>query len=312
MPGTNTGRLSGSNGYNWQNPPKSKYMQAFPARPGHVIVSCDVVALEAVVLAERSRDPTLMKLYGPGSIPGTDIYLFNGSQLPIIGPKIRAAGFDPDNMSKEATSKAKKEAKKERDIAKVITLSANYGAGPGKIHETLTLAGIDITLEECQVIHSGFWDLYGGIKAWERKLKAQWQSNGGWFLNGIGRPICVAKDYLKDIVNRDTQSTGHDIFVLFLMTTLKLLGNRFTLHPWSADVHDAWYFEVPEEEAEDFCEAVRAEVLPAWNELLNGTIALRAEPAIITNLWLDKAEGADLEEAKKYAISQRDRLTTRY
>jgi DNA polymerase I-like protein with 3'-5' exonuclease and polymerase domains len=308
VPGTHTGRLAGAGAFNWQNLPKSPFMQAFVARPGYVLVSCDIAALEAVVLAERSRDPTLMKLYGPGAIKGVDIYLFNGSQLPIIGPKIRATGFSPDNMTKEATSIAKKEAKKERDISKVITLSANYGAGPRKIQETLVLSGVDITLEECRTIHGGFWDLYSGIKVWEKELTKQWKENRGWFYNGIGRPIMVAEDYIKDIVNRDCQSTGHDLFVLFLLETFKL-RDRFTFYPWSADVHDCWYLEVKEEEAEAFCAAIREETIPNWNKLIGGTIELRAEPAIITNLWLDKAEGNALEKAKEYAEKQRARLT---
>lgn len=206
VPGTHTGRCAGAGGYNWQNPPKSPYMQAFVARPGYTIISADIVALEAVVLAERSRDKTLMRLYGPGSVPGTDIYLFNGSQLPIIGETIRATGYNPD--SKEATAITKKLCKKERSIAKTITLGANYGAGPGKLHQTLTLDGIDVTLQECKDIHAGFWLLYNGIKVWEKELLRQHKDNNGWFLNGIGRPICLDKEYLKDIVNRDCLAEG--------------------------------------------------------------------------------------------------------
>ena len=309
VPGTHTGRCAGAGGYNWQNPPKSPYMQSFVARPGYTLVSADIVALEAVVLAERSRDPTLLKLYGPGSTPGIDIYLFNGSQLPIIGDTIRATGFDPEAMTKEATSQAKKLCKKERSIAKTITLGANYGAGPGKLYQTLTLDGIDVTLEECKAIHTGFWQLYSGIKTWEKELVRQWRDNRGWFLNGFGRPLCLAEDYLKDIVNRDTQSTGHDAFIRFLLMTSRVLSEEgIEAWPWSADVHDALYIEVREEDADRVCSIIKDKVLSRWNEQLGGLVALKAEPAVISNLWIDKAEGDDLVAAKEFALHQRKRL----
>jgi DNA polymerase I-like protein with 3'-5' exonuclease and polymerase domains len=307
VPGTHTGRLAGAGDYNWQNPPKSPYMQAFVARPGHSLVSCDIASLENVVLTELSRDSTLWSLYGPDAKPN-DGYLYFGSQLPIIGPVIRAAGYDPHNPTAEGVSLAKKVAKKERDIAKVIVLSSSYGAGPAKIQETLTLAGIPISLEECRTIHSAYWALLGGVKSYEKELVRQWRDNRGWLLNGVGRPIGVHEDYLKDITNRVIQSTGHDLFISFLLCTFRLLGNRFKLEPWNADVHDCWYVELPEELAEEFCRAVREEVLPEWNRQIGGLIRLKAEPAILSNLWQDKAEKEALVRANEFALQQRERL----
>jgi hypothetical protein len=208
MPGTNTGRLAGSGGANWQNPSKSPYMQAFVARPGYVLVSCDIASLENVVLTELSQDPAMLALYGPNAPKFQDGYLFFGSQLPVIGPVIRATGYDPYNPTKESVAKAKKEAKKARDISKLTVLSASYGAGPGKIHEALTLGGVDITLDECRAIHAGYWELCSGVKRWERELKRQWTDNNGWLLNGIGRPICVDPDYVKDLVNKTCLAEG--------------------------------------------------------------------------------------------------------
>jgi hypothetical protein len=54
----------------------------------------------------------------------TDVYLFVAANLGgELGRKIRAAGFDPDNPTKESVAKAKKDAKKERNIAKLLHLS---------------------------------------------------------------------------------------------------------------------------------------------------------------------------------------------
>ena len=67
VPGTLTGRLSG-NEPNIQQVPKSEgTMQCMVARKGYVWVQCDHNSLEQVVMAELSRDDSLMKLYGPGA-----------------------------------------------------------------------------------------------------------------------------------------------------------------------------------------------------------------------------------------------------
>lgn len=64
-PGTLTGRLSGSGGFNLQQQPKTQgYLECLVARPGHKLVQLDFAALEPIVLAEASRDPALLTLYG--------------------------------------------------------------------------------------------------------------------------------------------------------------------------------------------------------------------------------------------------------
>lgn len=123
-PGTHTGRLSGAGGYNVQNVPKCKeILDCFVARPGHKILFADVAALEPAVLAQRSHDNTYMNIYGPDALPN-DIYLAVSAGLGgELGDRIRATGYDPDAPTKEAIAKAKKEVKKERNIAKLLHLS---------------------------------------------------------------------------------------------------------------------------------------------------------------------------------------------
>jgi hypothetical protein len=124
VPGTQTGRLSGSGGFNWQNVAKRKeYLEIFRAPEGKVLMFADIAALEPATLAQRSQDPTYLMVYGPDAKP-TDIYLQVAANLGgELGAKIRATGFDPKNPTAEAVSKAKKEAKKERNIAKLLHLS---------------------------------------------------------------------------------------------------------------------------------------------------------------------------------------------
>jgi hypothetical protein len=291
VPGTLTGRLAGAGGFNIQQQPKSReYLKAFRARPGYLLVDLDFTSLENVVLAELSRDPGLWKLYGPGAKPN-DAYLFTGAYLPVIGPQIRAAGYDPDNPTVEGIARAKKEAKQARSIAKVVTLASSYGAGAGKIHQTLQLSGIDLSFEEARKIRAGYWELYQGVKRWESELLRQYEKNGGWVLNGIGRPLGIAHGYEKDIVNRVCQSTGHSALVIFLTIVARQLDEAaLCWHPWIADFHDEIILEVKEEDAEKAARIMDGPALKELNQLLGGDIPLRGNAAIVTDLAAAKIE----------------------
>lgn len=202
VPGTHTGRLAGAGGFNAQNPPKSlDYLAAFTVPEPYVIITCDHASLEDYVLAELSRDASLWNFYGPGSRKGDCMYLSVGSRLPVLGQKIRECGYDPENWTAESVKAAKKTAGKWRQVAKKVVLSANYQAGPGKIHASLREDGIDISLDEVVKMHRGFWELRRGVKVWEAELRRQWKDNGGWLLNGFGRPICLEPMREKDLVN---------------------------------------------------------------------------------------------------------------
>lgn len=199
--GTMTGRLGGSGGLNMQQMPKvASFLHCLRARPGHRLVQLDAEALEPTILTEFSRDPAMWKIYGPGAKPN-DLYLFVGSKLASIGKEIRKY-YDPDNPTPEGIALAKKHCKRERDISKVICLSSSYGAGPAKIHETLKLAGIDISMSEVRNIHRDYWRLFAGTKRFEESLKDIWAANEGWIPSVMGTPICIAEPLLKDIVNR--------------------------------------------------------------------------------------------------------------
>jgi hypothetical protein len=291
-PGTLTGRLAGSGGVNVQQMPKSQgFLETWVARPGYSLVEFDFTALEQVVLAELSRDKALWKLYGPGARPN-DAYLFTGAYLPVIGKAIRAAGYDPDAPTIEGIQKAKKEAKSARQIAKVVALASAYGAGANKIAQTLRLSGIDITDQQAKEIHSGYWELYSGVKEYERELVRQWEQNRGWIYNGIGRPISIADMYLKDIVNRQCQSTGHDLLVYFVVLVadkLDAAGIEWT--PWIADWHDEFIFEIRDEHVATAVQLIDGPILNEFNSRLSGKIPLKGNAEVARNLAEIKCKG---------------------
>lgn len=290
-PGTYTGRLGGSDGLNLQNVPKDKgYLSCWTPPPGHKLLILDFSALEPHVLAEASQDPTLLRIYGPEATGWDDIYLSVGSQLGgEVGARIRASGYDPLNNSKESVSHSKKEAKGARSIAKMIHLGASYGAGAGKIQQSLKLQGIDISFDEAKRMHTAYWELFSKVKQYETFLKIQWERNGGWFLNPMGRPIAVAQDYLRDIVNRSIQSGGHDAFVLYVsLLSEKLQDARINYKPYIWDLHDAVMLTVPEEEVERTVHILDVVAMQELNDKLGGTILLKGETNVVNNWAEDK------------------------
>jgi len=292
IPGTYTGRCGGEGGVNLQNIVKDQgTLECFVPPKGHKLVTFDVVALEPYTLAGASLDPGLMGLYGPNAKPN-DVYLYTGAQLGgELERSIRSTGYDPHNPTKEALSRAKKESKRARSIAKELVLSSGYGAGPGKIRESLGLQGIEVSLDETRAMHRKYWEIYGGVKQYERELVAQWERNGGWILNPLGLPQCVAKDYIKDIVNRSIQGAGHSVF-MFMTHIVGEVLEKFGIdyRPYIWDIHDCVMLTVPEERAEETKRLMDTEVMRRLNELMAGPVAFRAEANIVDNWWQDKME----------------------
>ena len=290
-PGTYTGRLGGSDGLNVQNVPKDEgYLKCWTAPPGHKLLILDFASLEPHVLAAASLDPTLMRIYGPESTGWDCIYLSVGSQLGgDVERRIRAAGYDPFNNTKESVAYAKKEAKDARQVAKVIHLAASYGARPRKIAQTLQLNGMDITLEQAEDMFNRYWKLFAKVKQYEQFLQAQWERNEGWILNPVGRPLAVAQDYLRDVVNRSIQSGGHDCFVLYLSILSDCLrSEQIAYRPYIWDLHDAVMLTVPEDQVEEAVRIMDHTAMYLLNKKLGGKVKLKGETNVVDNWATDK------------------------
>jgi DNA polymerase I-like protein with 3'-5' exonuclease and polymerase domains len=282
-PGTLTGRLS-SNSPNVQQMPKTKaIMSCFIPRPGHVFVDLDFAALEPHVTAELSKCPKMNLLYGPGR-PDNDVYMFVGAHIKGLKENILAAGYDPVRPSKEGLSKAKKEAKRERSICKVIHLSAGYGAGAGKMQATLGMSGIDMAHHQVEEILTMYWDLFSAVKEYGFKLRKEYKKNRGWVVNGMGRPLAVDELMSKDLLNRVVQSTGHDILILYVrLVTEELTRRGIPWKPSIVDWHDSCMVEVPEEYAKDTAEVLEQAVNEV-NNILDWNIKHKGSAEIGHNL----------------------------
>lgn len=283
-PGTLTGRLSGSGGFNLQQQPKTRgYLECFTARPGHKLVQLDFSSIEPTVLAEFSHDKALMDIYGPTASPHQNIYLFTAAHIQGLGDNILKY-YDPKNPTKEGVALAKKNCKADYDVAKTVQLAKTYNAGAGKIHETLTLAGIKISFAQVKRICEQFDRLYGGVADFKTKLEGEWASNNGWILNGIGRPLTVADNLTKDLVNRFCQSTGHDLLVWYVSIIDRLRNDRAVeMYPLIVDYHDETIWEAPDSQVEA-ASAILRDALSILNSLLRPTIPIKGEVAIAETL----------------------------
>lgn len=312
-PGTVTMRLAGGSlkknskepSLNIQQSPKSRpYLECFKAREGRVIVQSDFTALENVVLAEVTRDENMLRLYGPDSLD-TDAYIWNGSQLPVIGPKFLEAGFDPNDPDPEIVASIKKNLKTERGIAKKVVLGKNYGMGAGKLRADLATEGIEMTQEEAVSIINGLNTLYQvAYLSYPAHLQEEWLDNRGFIVNALGLPCAVAHSKMKDLVNRATQSTGHQITVesaCIFEEVLEEQGltmmwwpgaercDRFVA-PWILDFHDEHMVEC-DSAVQDIVQASYEERLRRLNEWLNPFIPLEADPEVGYDLATFKCEG---------------------
>lgn len=288
-PGTLTGRLSGSGGFNLQQQPKTRgYLECLVARPGHRMVQLDFAALEPIVLAEASEDPAMMQIYGPDAKPN-DIYLFTAAKIKGLGDRILEY-YNPDDPTAEGIAAAKKHCKRERGVAKVVQLAKTYNAFPPKIHETLRLGGIDISLRDVESICRQFDDLYAGVQDFKRGLEREWDRRGGWILNGAGRPLPVSPKLKKDLVNRFCQSTGHDFLMRYIWHIDRLRFERgVQMYPLLLDFHDETIWEAPDY-AVPAARQVLIDAMVALNGELQMTIPLKGEVAIADNLAAIKCE----------------------
>jgi DNA polymerase I-like protein with 3'-5' exonuclease and polymerase domains len=161
----------------------------------------------------------------------------------------------------------------------------------------LSEQGIEVSLGEAKRLHSAYWDLFAQVKKYEKWLKAQWERNGGWWLNPIGRPVCADERKLKDLCNVDCQSGGHDIFLLFTKVLAEELDKRGIVYqPWNYDIHDCTALEIDEGDVDEVREVVDKVVPDKVNALLGGVVRLKWEANFVKCWAEDKTESPSIDE----------------
>lgn len=215
-------------------PKKAEFMRCFVAPPGQVLFQWDVAALEPHVLCHLSQDPTLMAVYGPGAWPSHDIYLLAGQQIPGLGDEIRKL-YDFKNPTEEGVRQAKiRFAKERKDILKKAYLSFLYGIGADAL-----AVDLEIPVYEARAILKALNKQFPGKKSLQMRLETEWSANGGFIVNGRGRPLPVDFGKKHDLVNRVVQSTGHDCLVRILYhLNAYRKEHKIQIRPYCPDIHD--------------------------------------------------------------------------
>ena len=287
-PGTITGRRAGAI---LVSPKSRSLLSAFAPRKGRKWIDFDLTALENVVLAELSQDPSLLELYGPDANPNQDAYLYNGSQLPVMGEEIRKY-YDRKNPTAEMVAEAKRVCKKWRNVSKKTTLSKNYGIGWEKLWMDLMIQGIRLPQSQVKQIHSGFDSIYEeALVKWKAELVDEYNARGGWIMSGLGRPLAVSEDLKKDLISRNCQTTGHDIMIMWLVIVGRLLDKNIpNWSPVIMDYHDQLLVDVPEGEEELALKLIAEDSFRELNEVLNGTIPLKGDGGVVGSLADAKCE----------------------
>ncbi len=274
-----------------QMPKNVEFMKLLIADSGHVLVYTDISALEPHVLAHFSRDPGLMGLYGPGARP-TDVYLHVGSQTDKWGPVI-SKWFDYRNPTLDSIKAAKRHCRAERDEIKPVYLGWSYGLGA-----TTMSAGTGLSIPICKAILKNIDEAFPGTVEFSSGLRSQWRDNGGWakvewvqqedgrslpntidgrpgwILNGRNRPLGVAPEKAKDLLNRFVQSTGHDVELELLCIINKLRKERkVPMRPFHVDLHDSTVWQVSADH-EDAAIAVFTDAYDLLNKALGWTVKI--------------------------------------
>lgn len=247
-----TGRLSSSN-VNLQQVPGELH-KLFIAKPGHVLITKDLSAIEPTVLAYFSEDEQLCKLL----IDKGDFHGTNAQRM-----------FDLDCDPKEVKVKYKGH----RDIAKLVGLAVLYGAGWRRVFFEMTKAGFtDVTEMQCKGFVKRLREFYSGV--WDFKLQLDSELERGAVLyNMLGRPfkIQAASDVYMKGLNTLIQGSASDL-LQDAAYKLRLIG----LNPLLL-VHDEVIVEVPETDAAEAEPVIEEAMTMRKLPTKHGNIPIRVE-----------------------------------
>ena len=240
-------------------------------------VDADVTALEPTVIAELSGDKTYKEIYTSGK--PHDAYLYTAIKImPWVKDKIDAI-YNISNPTKESVAKAKKECKTERKMAKPIFLSGQFKAGPRRQWRMLRIDGHDIPLDTVKEMNEAFWgeEMFADVVKWENELLEEVDFNGRWMTNGLGRPFAVLRHKRKDVINIQSQSTGHMILDIWNYHLSVIVDERnLNAVPIVEDFHDERVWWAPTMEDALALKEAMEESTRRLNEEVGGDIPFKA------------------------------------
>ena len=239
--GTATGRLSSSNP-NLQNipvrtPEGIKIRQGFVAKDGYKLLAIDYSQIELRVLAEISKDDTLILAYEQDK----DLHDLTARKLFSL--------TEDEEVSRE-----------KRSLAKIVNFSIIYGKTAFGLSSELK-----ISLSEAKEYITRYFTQYPGVKALETKIIEEAKCDGfvrtlynrKRTIEGINSSNKnIVKQAERMAVNSVIQGTAADILKVVMVELNKKLECKEDIK-MNLQVHDELIFEVKEEKMEEYAKMIK-------------------------------------------------------
>jgi len=259
-----------------------EFMSCFVARPGHIFVSQDVVALEPTITAEFSKDKRYRYAvvdgigkpvhYDRGILMIDDIYLMTGSRLPPTKDATRK--FFDDGLFKTWHLMTPEEQEKVKDItkktvrgyAKTSVLGFGYGMGWKKFQKTAKEAKFPITADEAKDSKKEYWASYPGLAQLRDRLSWECKKYGS-LVNPFGYRLTPEPHKALNAFIQSSASGVMDVYGSYLF------HDNPHFH-FIGLIHDEFIVEIPLTAKEEFV-TKSAEALRDTNKLLNWECPIR-------------------------------------
>jgi len=255
--GAVTGRMSSSHP-NIQNIHRDM-KGIFKAEEGNTFVISDFSQIELRIAAEYVRDPLMLDAFKKGK----DMHKYTASV--VLGKK-----------EEEVT-------KEERQLAKAINFGLIYGISAKGLAEYAKVGyGVEISLEEAEVLRERFFKNFKAFKEWHDRVKRELKEKGevkGKTL--LGRRFSA--NTFNDAVNYPIQGTGADLLKLAVLLFDANLQKKNIQAKLVNLVHDEIVVECEKERAEEVKELLEKAMKTA------GKIILKEVPveveSVINERW---------------------------
>jgi DNA polymerase I-like protein with 3'-5' exonuclease and polymerase domains len=248
---TTSGRLSSSGKLNMQQLPRDwpVVKGAIKARPGYKIVSMDLTTAEVYVAAVLSKDKELQKIF----IEGGD---FHSS----VAKKVFRLDCPVEDVKKLFPGL--------RQAAKAITFGIMYGAGPSKIAWTVNKEYPEghFTKDDAEDAIKDYFGAFKNLGKWIAENQTFIAENGFTYSH-FGRkrrlPNVFSSDRairghtVRSGINFLVQSPASDVNLLAAIELVQWVEERQLGARPFALVHDSILGEVPENEVDEYIDALR-------------------------------------------------------
>ncbi|MFH1648430.1 MAG: DNA polymerase A family protein, partial [Patescibacteria group bacterium] len=271
--GAATGRFS-CNNPNLQQIPKqtedAPFRSCFNPEPGYKLVTTDYATMEMRIMADLSKDPSLLEAFEKG----VDVHSHTASLM----------------FNLEFNDTFIDDHPKERFAAKSINFGLMYGRGPTSLAKQ-----IGVSPEEGKIYLEKYFKSYPGVRKFLEDM-ARNAVKRGWSTTPAGRKRWYNKpdkndpDYRKKIGHIERQAKNHPIQGTNADCTkyaLVFIQDRIKKEGWEAwpilTVHDEVVCEVREDQAEEWSKIQSQEMIRA-GELFIKKVPVESVP-FIGDVW---------------------------